>query len=85
MEKEIELRKKIAEFDEKHMNFDISSLIKEKDEFKINYISQLKKSQQIRVVLDSQKKSIDFRKTDSKFNQSHQSNFVNKLYQSLKL
>lgn len=85
MEKEIELKTKITEFDEKHMYFGISSLIKDKDEFKLNYFTQLKKSQQIKVVLDSQKKSINFRKADDKFNKTLQSNFVNKLYQSLKL
>lgn len=58
LEKEIDLRKKIQSFDENHQGVDINNLIKEVNEYKELYKSEICKTLSLKSTVESQKKML---------------------------
>lgn len=84
LEKEAGLREKIAKFDQKLLNIDVTALVKEIEEYKKGYEIERKKESQIVNVIDSQKKYISMRSTDQNF-ATKSNNFLIKSYKSTKI
>ena len=56
--REKELKERVLQFDEINNNVDINQLLREREEYKLKYLSEVKKHNQSRVTIESQKRMI---------------------------